>query len=152
MGSSPRVRGARPRADGLRDLHGIIPACAGNTNTALTTIGGSWDHPRVCGEHSLASRSVRNIVGSSPRVRGTSPRARDRRQWPGIIPARAGNIAGFQPREFGGRDHPRVCGEHVIRIPPLVSLPGSSPRVRGTLSKCSLLTQRRRHLRRQRRD
>ena len=51
-GSSPRVRGTL-LADGERiGVHGIIPACAGNTQDQLGQRWRNEDHPRVCGEHS----------------------------------------------------------------------------------------------------
>ena len=53
LGSSPRVRGTRPRGGhGLRAL-GIIPACAGNTRYGSRGYQRTRDHPRVCGEHRL---------------------------------------------------------------------------------------------------
>ena len=51
-----------------------------------------------------------------------------------IIPACAGNIAARCAPCSPGRDHPRVCGEHVIGEVVYFVLPGSSPRVRGTLA------------------
>ena len=50
-GSSPHARGARP---GLVDAHpylGIIPACAGSTNSVKHFLTSEWDHPRMRGEH-----------------------------------------------------------------------------------------------------
>ena len=32
---------------------GIIPAYAGNIEPSKSFLAGAWDHPRVCGEHSL---------------------------------------------------------------------------------------------------
>ena len=49
----------------------------------------------------------------------------------GIIPARAGSryaIAKVDPED---RDHPRACGEQLLREGGELSLKGSSPRVRG---------------------
>ena len=51
MGSSPHARGTLVDDVVAAEVHGIIPACAGNT---LSTAGGgafSWDHPRMRGEH-----------------------------------------------------------------------------------------------------
>ena len=47
-------------------------------------------------------------------MRGTlTPQRRQRRAF-GIIPAYAGNTR-FQPfRQGFWRDHPRVCGEHIV--------------------------------------
>ena len=90
-GSSPRMRGTRvqqfastlqhgiipayagnTRSRTLRLwLRGIIPAYAGNTRIALFRFRKTWDHPRVCGEHFDIGVAELDIVGSSPRMRGT---------------------------------------------------------------------------------
>ena len=49
-GSSPRVRGTEVIEIVDGQPQGIIPACAGNSRTASTSVGSSRDHPRVCGE------------------------------------------------------------------------------------------------------
>ena len=52
-GSSPHVRGARS-SDSAQPLRvGIIPACAGSTTAYPDTRSRSWDHPRMCGEHTF---------------------------------------------------------------------------------------------------
>ena len=132
MGSFPRVRGTRPRADGLRDLHGIIPARAGNTRSTGTRTTTSRDHPRVCGEHCSAATVSGLPVGSSPRVRGTRQLDADRGVIAGIIPACAGNTRRGRCSRWRAWDHPHVCGEHRFSRRSNVSHMGSSPRVRGT--------------------
>ena len=101
------------------------------------------DHPRVCGEHACVPEPVEFVSGSSPRVRGTPRRGRVVRCFPGIIPACAGNTITPRVEQFFIRDHPRVCGEHVIPNCNTVGQSGSSPRVRGThclvAIYCSLL-------------
>ena len=70
LGSSPHVRGARRRhARGLPG-HGIIPACAGSTMVRYRFFRDSWDHPRMCGEHTQPTVGVVKGIGSSPHVRG----------------------------------------------------------------------------------
>ena len=51
-GSSPHARGARTEPDGDCLGAGIIPACAGSTLPGRASVGTSWDHPRMRGEHS----------------------------------------------------------------------------------------------------
>ena len=50
----------------------------------------------------------------------------------GIIPAYAGNTPTRTPSATVTRDHPRVCGEHVVCSTTTEPVPGSSPRMRGT--------------------
>ena len=131
-GSSPRVRGTLA-ALLLGELYlGIIPACAGNTRDGLTQRRAPWNHPRVCGEHTLAIIEPFSNQGSSPRVRGTQECSAGRVKVSGIIPACAGNTGHLARSPLPTRDHPRVCGEHVVSFVPVSSRTGSSPRVRGT--------------------
>ena len=76
-------------------------------------------------------RQLRNLVGSSPRVRGAAAPPALVDETAGIIPARAGS------RIISGRvvcnleDHPRACGEQEISRRLGRSRAGSSPSVRG---------------------
>ena len=51
----------------------------------------------------------------------------------GIIPAHAGNTWGRGHNGGKRWDHPRACGEHALMDATHGDLPGSSPRMRGTL-------------------
>ena len=51
----------------------------------------------------------------------------------GIIPAHAGNTSPRRWPTSRNGDHPRACGEHTRRQPLCGRIPGSSPRMRGTL-------------------
>ena len=51
MGSSPHTRGALSTHIRARPARGIIPAYAGSTALKSATEAGSWDHPRIRGEH-----------------------------------------------------------------------------------------------------
>ena len=131
-GSSPRMRGT-PAAKRMAELSkGIIPAYAGNTLVDGLMQEGVRDHPRVCGEHSHGTLHSLNLVGSSPRMRGTLAGVTGTTLVNGIIPAYAGNTN----RRYGSaetqRDHPRVCGEHVVERKSRRGFKGSSPRMRGT--------------------
>ena len=70
-GSSPRVRGTRTMTPTRFVKRGIIPACAGNTQTVSGQESSAGDHPRVCGEHRRNGTDRNAPRGSSPRVRGT---------------------------------------------------------------------------------
>ena len=92
------------------------------------------------GEHILASLLICNLLGSSPRVRGTQQYVIPERDDGGIIPACAGNThRGYQWRDRN-RDHPRVRGEHaeLREAGPLGE--GSSPRARGTRTHHHIIT------------
>ena len=112
---------------------GIIPAYAGNTDRTRSKCSVCRDHPRVCGEHSPISTRRTVSPGSSPRMRGTPKRVMVNTRSNGIIPAYAGNTVNTPGGEVLYRDHPRVCGEHAETVKNDRTLPGSSPRMRGTL-------------------
>ena len=52
----------------------------------------------------------------------------------GIIPAYAGLTRPLVGAPNGRRDHPRACGAHFFSVPLLMRKPGSSPRMRGSLT------------------
>ena len=115
-------------------MFGIIPACAGNTPPWSDRRRGPRDHPRVCGEHNSSKRGTPSLMGSSPRVRGTLYHTVRDGALLGIIPACAGNTRIARNPRRRGRDHPRVCGEHISAKRSEAFRVGSSPRVRGTLA------------------
>ena len=74
----------------------------------------------------------------SPRLRGTLGRRRLDHAQRRFIPASAGNTNPACGRSKGRSVHPRVCGEHIGRPSGGCAMPGSSPRLRGTLASNSL--------------
>ena len=90
----------------------IIPALAGNTCAVTVSTRSTGDHPRACGEHLSTLSAINGVAGSSPRLRGTPERLRDRRDGAGIIPALAGNTSVHTDALVHSWDHPRACGEH----------------------------------------
>ena len=131
-GSSPCVRGTHFNRAREGRVFGIIPACAGNTGACPSRRCAPGDHPRVCGEHPEKVQAVEADAGSSPRVRGTLFEHGLPHGIHGIIPACAGNTLRSKRQTCRMRDHPRVCGEHFVKLPNSISVYGSSPRVRGT--------------------
>ena len=75
-------------------------------------------------------------VGSSPRMRGTLDVELVGHVLAGIIPAYAGNTGDTIELRTFGWDHPRVCGEHHMTSIMVHLSWGSSPRMRGTQSRC----------------
>ena len=70
-GSSPRMRGTHLRGNFRRQAARFIPAHAGNTVANGPARSGSSVHPRACGEHIGNLETMREMGGSSPRMRGT---------------------------------------------------------------------------------
>ena len=90
MGSSPRVRGSRPDDAAAHDEFRIIPAGAGLTLLSQPPCRRLWDHPRGCGAHNGQPQRRQQLLGSSPRVRGSHPFISVLASLEGIIPAGAG--------------------------------------------------------------
>ena len=65
--------------------------------------------------------------GARPIIERYAPTAR-------IIPAYAGSTQSAHRCGLRAWDHPRVCGEHAMRIRNPSRQPGSSPRMRGALT------------------
>ena len=133
-GSSPRVRGKRGDILLNHANHGLIPACAGKTDSALLWESPSRAHPRVCGENGIRGLSEDTTIGSSPRVRGKRFRTIRRQPARRLIPACAGKTLAGRGLRSACRAHPRVCGENTVAVTALTQKAGSSPRVRGKLS------------------
>ena len=131
FGSSPRVRGKPTMSVLTRLTSRIIPARAGQTPVWKAREHGITDHPRACGANGGARHDAIGQHGSSPRVRGKLRGQQGRVGASRIIPARAGQTSGTT--RPGGRepDHPRACGANSNASAVTVTLPGSSPRVRG---------------------
>ena len=130
-GSSPHVRGARLWQRNRHSPPGIIPACAGSTTVRCWPSPPRRDHPRMCGEHPWTPCCSTRTGGSSPHVRGALDMSKLPALKRGIIPACAGSTGADRPGQSESRDHPRMCGEHLIGCRSFLVGPGSSPHVRG---------------------
>ena len=130
-GSSPHTRGAHHGVRTHDRVGGIIPAYAGSTTPGVSDRGYPGDHPRIRGEHRVASRRHVQMPGSSPHTRGALHSAIWDQQRAGIIPAYAGSTSGVAVRARGRRDHPRIRGEHSVFIEFHGRYLGSSPHTRG---------------------
>ena len=133
-GSSPRVRGTPPSPLSAPSLLRFIPAGAGNALASSPRSRPSPVHPRGCGERARSAPQAAQIVGSSPRVRGTHV-VQPAINFPvRFIPAGAGNAGAVALCAGRSAVHPRGCGERVSQLIPGAPKLGSSPRVRGTLA------------------
>ena len=111
MGSPPRVRGKAATLPMTNTALGITPACAGKSPPYSRIPPRDGDHPRVCGEKSLAEGAQASDLGSPPRVRGKAPINRHQAEEHGITLAYAGKSCPPQAPTFTRQDNPRVCGE-----------------------------------------
>ena len=130
-GSPPRVRGKGNDRKPGRRAAGITPACAGKSKLPLLDYSPAWDHPRVCGEKVVLSIFLVPLMGSPPRVRGKERQQPRKHRVTRITPACAGKSLGCAQGLTRAQDHPRVCGEKVLRFRTLLRCVGSPPRVRG---------------------
>ena len=81
--------------------------------------------PRMCGEKIRAVSATTASVGSPPRVRGKVSPVRISHRHNRITPACAGKRTWPSPAAQPLWDHPRVCGEKPVSVPPMYQLPGS---------------------------
>ena len=157
-GSPPRMRGKvlpdRGRVLGV----GITPAYAGKSFPTSMFRSVGRDHPRICGEKIVVSRTWCSRSGLPPRMWGKVSSIRDDLARVGITPAYAGKsirqlflivligdhpaYAGKRHDELGrrleGQDHPRVCGEKFRAYAKIWNEWGSPPRMRGKVIPCLL--------------
>ena len=130
-GSSPRVRGKRVSCGICAGVLRIIPARAGQTRTGRCGSRTIPDHPRACGANVCGSWVRFATFGSSPRVRGKRAGPHDVAGQVRIIPARAGQTDSPWKTLRAESDHPRACGANLASASPVITVTGSSPRVRG---------------------
>ena len=134
VGSSPHTRGARRTRPGRGGGTRIIPAYAGSTPIIHSTNRVDRDHPRIRGEHNTENNRPQPRSGSSPHTRGAPPDGKGKHAHRRIIPAYAGSTACRRFVCRGGRDHPRIRGEHLELGGGVVVSGGSSPHTRGALA------------------
>ena len=134
-GSSPRMRGKRFSLVFLFLTCRIIPAHAGQTPAPLRSLSRCPDHPRACGANHLVHAFDGLHPGSSPRMRGKPGRTVHEAGARRIIPAHAGQTVANQETGEINPDHPRACGANGEFLSDTRVKCGSSPRMRGNLSR-----------------
>ena len=112
------------------NTQGIIPACAGTTDSMFELRFQLRDHPRVCGYNSERKSETCEDLGSSPRVRVQQWICQTTWNTLRIIPACAGTTRYFLIPLVYTWDHPRVCGYNFLFVHYNHTNMGSSPRVR----------------------
>ena len=133
-GSSPRVRGSLVRDKNDATCRRFIPARAGEPPRCSPRWCRTPVHPRACGGAARFAAIFALSSGSSPRVRGSRRTLLSAAHWQRFIPARAGEPAAGTGTTRRISVHPRACGGATLRHEQPSSSPGSSPRVRGSLS------------------
>ena len=123
---------------------GITPAHAGNTDCNGFRRFIRKDHPRTCGEHFTLNSKLITHLGSPPHMRGTPDKPAFNAFSLRITPAHAGNTSPISIAGSAGRDHPRTCGEHMVRTACARRGLGSPPHMRGTQrqSRCAPYMER----------
>ena len=134
LGSSPHTRGARVAGVGRCLLIGIIPAYAGSTWNPQATLRWRPDHPRIRGEHTIASLGEEKRLGSSPHTRGARSPGLTSLRSGRIIPAYAGSTFMPTPSAEKPWDHPRIRGEHGSGRGLALELRGIIPAYAGSTS------------------
>ena len=130
-GSSPLSRGIRQSHQHRRLQGRIIPALAGNTNSAAAATSRARDHPRSRGEYERDGVRIEDTTGSSPLSRGILLFGVVVTGMGRIIPALAGNTCHQRENPYQCTDHPRSRGEYVPGALPSILAAGSSPLSRG---------------------
>ena len=134
-GSPPQVRGKREVRTTPRVTLRITPAGAGKTFSPAVNYRNKKDHPRRCGENRQAATNKAAGAGSPPQVRGKQGACINQRRYQRITPAGAGKTRRFYEIFYGFPDHPRRCGENIVRAKRYTPSPGSPPQVRGKHSQ-----------------
>ena len=109
-GSSPRVRSRLCKHVGDMQRFGIISACAEQTPARRLQRRVPGDHLRVCGADWTSFIALRDVLGSSPRVRSRLLQPIDSGAQIGIISACAEQTRFPSVVLFFTTDHLRVCG------------------------------------------
>ena len=111
VGSPPHMRGKGRDGRLHPALLGITPAYAGKSPARPGPRPWRWDHPRICGEKIVVSRTWCSRSRLPPRMWGKVSSIRDDLARVGITPAYAGKSSSPRLIALLIWDHPRICGE-----------------------------------------
>ncbi len=115
-GSSPLTRGAPVSSWISSAVPGLIPAYAGSTRSLMGVEIPIGAHPRLRGEHHSSSPRANVSRGSSPLTRGAHQKCWCDEGADGLIPAYAGSTMPPPPQRRSSPAHPRLRGEHFMRV------------------------------------
>ena len=125
------MRGKHCDAVSCVDSHRITPAGAGKTQSLHRTTCTASDHPRRCGENAFWRVFYLFRAGSPPQVRGKPVAKMSSFTSTRITPAGAGKTISAACRTREPWDHPRRCGENIVREPFYWYIVGSPPAYAG---------------------
>ena len=118
-----------------RLIERFIPARAGEAEASSLQAIPYRVHPRSCGGGVGNGATDDTAAGSSPLVRGRHHNGAFKIGSEGFIPARAGEAHAHQSPPQSLQVHPRSCGGGTFQVSAAVGYHGSSPLVRGRLSR-----------------
>ena len=119
----------------------ITPAHAGKSNRSWSEGGLTGDHPRTCGEKTLAAVSGVPLYGSPPHMRGKASSSFNNLSTQWITPAHAGKSRTFLYFHQAYQDHPRTCGEkNPVCLHSRLNY-GSPPHMKGKVSLIGFATR-----------
>ena len=135
MGSPPPMRGKAGRCAASVPNWRITPAYAGKSGGIYHEKDRCKDHPRLCGEKGQKRFFRGGCLGSPPPMRGKAYVGGDSHLMTGITPAYAGKSHCFAVPRVDVKDHPRLCGEKMVRCFKCGNSPGSPPPMRGKVAQ-----------------
>ena len=131
LGSPPPMRGKVNAISSPGRKPGITPAHAGKRQRSCRKACASRDHPRPCGEKMTRYMADLRYSGSPPPMRGKAMLYCAFSGGQRITPAHAGKSDPYYSARGGNGDHPRPCGEKIVRWATAASWAGSPPPMRG---------------------
>ena len=116
-GSPPHARGAVSPPTDTGAPEGITPAYAGSRARLFWLSTTTRDHPRIRGEQNGGVGYSQSAAGSPPHTRGAEVSQQRKQRKHRITPAYAGSSIQSALSRHLDRDHPRIRGEQMKRLP-----------------------------------
>ncbi len=132
-GSSPRMWGTDPSGAHKGLGARFIPTHVGNGEKIRQILPIKPVHPHACGERRRWLDRVSGGVGSSPRMWGTASCLLAHLAKRRFIPTHVGNGPATENQRKKIAVHPHACGERFVISEVYALVPGSSPRMWGTV-------------------
>ena len=131
FGTSPRLWGDSPRAQGASRKYRYIPTSVGRFLPPLVKWVMGPVHPHVCGEIAVGQNPPTTESGTSPRLWGDFFHLLGGSGGLRYIPTSVGRLIAPRYSPMDAPVHPHVCGEIVSRDVVIYRIRGTSPRLWG---------------------